>query len=153
MLMAGLIEVVSLHSWAYAPFQGTNELKAAAEICKTPPSLQIRLHESVLCLGLQRAANYAGTVDDLRRMVRSVAITFGAGFSLLLASLYVPGALVLQERQRGLFPETLPKADRDEELKKYELDPHLWRRLVNISATMGPLVTGLIPALLEIAKL
>ena len=79
-------------------------------------------------------------------MVRSIAITFGAGFSLLLASLYVPAALVLQQGQRDLFPATVPKAERTAALEKYDLDPDLSRRLVNVSATPGAVPALRVPS-------
>jgi hypothetical protein len=92
-------------------------------------------------------------VEDLKRMVRSVTIAFGTAFSLLLASLYVPSALVLQRRLRRLVSAVPSEQARLEALKEYGLDRDFSLRLVNTVATVGPLATGLIPVVLDLMKI
>jgi hypothetical protein len=91
-------------------------------------------------------------VDDLKWMVRAVTITFGTAFSLLLASFYVPSALVLQRRLRQLTSSVVSEKARLAALETYGLERDLSLRLVNTVATVGPLATGLIPVVLGVLK-
>jgi len=157
MLTAGVIEVVALYSWSLAPFPGVNEVKIHADICKTSgPVSQSVLDEGSIrgtkfCMNLAEELDHAEVIDSLRRVVRAHAVTFGAGFSALLASLYAPSVFLLRSRFRRLLElgsQNGVIASDAAVFKKYDLDTDLPGRLVNAVVTLGPLVTGVLSAVI-----
>lgn len=150
-LMAGVIEVVALYSWSLAPFSGVSEVKVHADICKSSaqagrPDLE-PLSRMKFCLKLAEEVEAAKAVDGLRRVVRAHAVTFGAGFSALLVSLYAPSVLLLRSRFRRLLESRSHNGagiDDAAMLKRYDLEMELPRRLVNALTTLGPLVVGIL---------
>jgi len=150
-LTAGVIEIVALYAWSLAPFSGVSELKAHADICKTSGSLQEAISNTGFCRDLPRALEHAEAVDSLRRLVRAHAITFGAGFSALLAALYAPAALLFRSRfQRLITPGSSADngGDNAAVLRRYGLEMDLPKRLLNLIVTLGPLVIGILSAII-----
>lgn len=143
MLIAGMIEVIALHSWALAPYAGMAEAKAQSDLCGKVAGVDAASPKP--CVELKQTVERAPTVDELRKFVRALAITLGAGFSLLLASLYVPAAIVLQlraPRAHGGFA-----AATAEPQPAFAAAPGA--RLFKIAATVAPLATGLLSALVD----
>jgi hypothetical protein len=148
MLIAGVVEVVALHAWSLAPYAGTSEVKTQADLCTPSKFAMVEPAKVKGCIELQETINHAPIIDSLRRFMRSIAITFGAGFSLLLAALYFPAAIVLNSRQAAIA-RNARRSPRHDPSQSAATDTAPGARLFKIAATIAPLATGLLSALVD----
>lgn len=134
------------------------DLKTQADVCKAlapaspasarssdkaearPGSLDIEPCRSLVPT-LERTAE----LDSLRSLARGVTLSFGLAYSALLATIYVPGVLVLRHISRApqdIVGEAGAPSGQDPSAALGEADP--LRRLTAIVATLSPLITGIL---------
>lgn len=146
LLMAGILEVVALYSWTTAPYPSTADVKTRTEVCK---NLAGPAGAATQCKDAVTDAARASVVDDAKHVVNSLALTMGSAFGLLLASIYLPAAFVLQDARANLF-KTAKHEARTKALEEHGLDDSFAKQWGVVAAGLGPLLVGLVSAALNV---
>jgi hypothetical protein len=144
LLAFGVVEIATLEWWSLAPFPGTAAVKGlidASEKLRT-------IDRSANPLGVNLASLYkqAQTIDLLKRSAQILVLIAGLGFTLLLASLYIPAALVLRHEAISVITKRSSR-EPDELLREYGFHLEASDRLRRVAPTLVPLIAGCASAL------
>jgi hypothetical protein len=150
-LVAGLVEVVTLVSWSYASYPGSTELKQHMDICKASGTVGMELDKTEFCRSAIKIAKHAQHIDDARRFTRSLALTYGFCFSGVLVALYAPAALHLKKQVRAVLHHApyMEPEDLAEALSRANVDRTPYRQALTVAVSLTPVLAGVISAVLS----
>jgi hypothetical protein len=154
-LVFGILQMSAVYSSAVATLPTTQEVKTKVEICKSIAAIthEGKLHrelELINCHRLVDETEKAELADSFRQFARSTTLVFGIAFSVLLAALYVPAALLLSgaaQRLAKAIGSDGPKGGTDDvhgRLRELGIESDLLGKIGKVITTLSPIFAGLI---------
>ena len=154
-LVFGILQMSTVHSSAVATLPTMQEVKTKVEICKSIAAIENegKLHsglEPINCHQLVNEIGKAEVADSFRQFARSTTLVFGIAFSVLLAALYMPAALLLNgaaQRLTKVIGSDGPKGgtgDVHSRLQELGIESDLLGKFGKVITTLSPIFAGLI---------
>jgi hypothetical protein len=113
----------------------------------------ILLKKAIFQWSLAYTSQEEGVAEIGRNFVSVLLSMDGAFYTLILAAIYIPAALVLQRRARLLADLSVDETEKEMKLKEYGLTFSFAESVPRIIAILGPLLIGPVGELLNSALL
>lgn len=150
-LVAGTLQVSAMYALATAHLPTINDVKTRRDICRAAASEVggTSVAASHVCTDLKQQLEQADAAAGIRQHARSVTLTFGICFSMLLAAIYVTAGSLLAARASKLISGGPATHKVQQKLIELGIESDVIGKFGKLAATLSPVAAGLVSNMLS----